>query len=592
VSGVGAVAGVAAFYKLVRPYFPVKVNCHFCNHNFKVPYNDQNGWTCPDCGQYNGWNEDGDYNKILDISSQNKTRFVQGQMNSPSNNTNGLCKSCNLNQELKISQLAKCPHEGAQLEEYRDHLEQVYRLCPLCEDHLASRLAEQDRSLAGKLLEWRLENSRLNSSRDHGNGAMPRSNNLLLSVSLFLFSLFQTFSSLSIPGCFTNTTSDKINDIVINHFPLSLNPGIVFSQMTSDSWLPTVVSLTVGMILVSARKRLYSLVVINCLLLAWSTFELPLQNGFQLLFSGISVLLSAFNSNKLIYSKSRRTKKVDAIHNGSKLTQPPVLKQQDSREETKTHDLLSSSGSDLDSPVSLISGINKPLQPQTQLFSPKPGLLRSSNELSFNHEFATVASDDERDCDLSSLSLGDYRTSSPAPSVTSPFSLRSYSPSPSNISLFSPKPRSRPLIQPARLTSTSWVAGGYWQPPPVSSPGPAMSRSSSQSSGFISGAPSVASYNYHSIRTPTPTHSVVSEAYNPGHPFPVNATSVRLRRTTVEESISDISNPGEHLQKAAKSCSEKPDGWTFTVTITKTGVLLTFSVLVNVAVAIAWITSS
>ena len=95
-------------------------------------------------------------------------------MNSSSNNTNGLCKSCNLNQELKISQLAKCPHEGAQLEEYRDHLEQVYRLCPLCEDHLASRLAEQDRSLAGKLLEWRLENSRLNSSRDHGNGAMPR----------------------------------------------------------------------------------------------------------------------------------------------------------------------------------------------------------------------------------------------------------------------------------------------------------------------------------------------------------------------------------------------------------------------------------
>ena len=159
-----------------------------------------------------------------------------------------------------------------------------------------------------------------------------RSNNLLLSVSLFLFSLFQTFSSLSIPGCFTNTTSDKINDIVINHFPLSLNPGIVFSQMTSDSWLPTVVSLTVGMILVSARKRLYSLVVINCLLLAWSTFELPLQNGFQLLFSGISVLLSAFNSNKLIYSKSRRTKKVDAIHNGSKLTQSPVLKQQDSRD--------------------------------------------------------------------------------------------------------------------------------------------------------------------------------------------------------------------------------------------------------------------
>jgi len=596
VSGAGAVAGVAALYKLVRPYFPVQVNCHFCNRNFKVPYQDQNGWICPDCDQYNGWNEDGDYNKILDISSQNKTRFIQSQTNSPSDYSNGLCKSCNLNQELKISQLAKFPHEGAKLEEYRDHLEQVYRLCPICEDHLASRLADQDRSLAGKLLEWRLENSRLNSSRDHGKRAMPRANKLLLGVSLFLFSLFQTFSPLSIPGCFMNIVSDKMNAIVIKFFHYSPYPSINVSQMITDLWLPSVVSLAVAMLLVSTKQRLYSLLVTNCLLLAMLILEPPYKNGLQLLFSGIGVLISAINSNKLHHSKSRKTKKVDTI-NGSKLTQPPILKHQDSREETKTHDLLSSSGSDLDSPVSLISGINKPHQPQSQLFSPqnKPGLLRSSNELSFNHEFATVVSDDDRDCDLSSLSLGDYRTSSPAPSVTSPFSLRSYSPSPSSNSLFSPKPRSRPLIQPARLTSTSWVAGGYWQPP-VTSPGPTMSRSSSQSSGFISGAPSVASYNlnYNNIRTPTPTHSVVSDAYNPGHPFPPSVTSVRLRRKTVEESISDVSYPGEqkHKIKNVKCEREKPEGWTMTVTITPTGMLLTFSIIVNVGLAFSWITSS
>lgn len=33
--GLGSLASVA-LYKLVRPRFPVTVNCHFCNENFKV----------------------------------------------------------------------------------------------------------------------------------------------------------------------------------------------------------------------------------------------------------------------------------------------------------------------------------------------------------------------------------------------------------------------------------------------------------------------------------------------------------------------------------------------------------------------------
>ena len=33
--GLGSLASLA-LYKFVRPLFPVSVNCHFCNGNFKV----------------------------------------------------------------------------------------------------------------------------------------------------------------------------------------------------------------------------------------------------------------------------------------------------------------------------------------------------------------------------------------------------------------------------------------------------------------------------------------------------------------------------------------------------------------------------
>ena len=33
--GLGSLASVA-IYRFIRPHFPVSVNCHFCNKNFKV----------------------------------------------------------------------------------------------------------------------------------------------------------------------------------------------------------------------------------------------------------------------------------------------------------------------------------------------------------------------------------------------------------------------------------------------------------------------------------------------------------------------------------------------------------------------------
>jgi hypothetical protein len=75
-----------------------------------VAYDDCNSWTCKNCDQYNGFNEDGDYNKEIpaqffsrlnpkpNVTDDEKVAYTEPK--------NGLCKACNRNQELKIHQLA------------------------------------------------------------------------------------------------------------------------------------------------------------------------------------------------------------------------------------------------------------------------------------------------------------------------------------------------------------------------------------------------------------------------------------------------------------------------------------------------------
>ncbi len=51
---------------------------------------------------------------------------------------NGLCRNCNLNQELKIRQMSKfvpqkAGNEDEEMERYKRHLERAYKLCRKCE---------------------------------------------------------------------------------------------------------------------------------------------------------------------------------------------------------------------------------------------------------------------------------------------------------------------------------------------------------------------------------------------------------------------------------------------------------------------------
>ncbi|KAF4078057.1 hypothetical protein AMELA_G00195010 [Ameiurus melas] len=177
--GVGAAAcltGGALVYKITNRKKPthVNVNCWFCNQDTEVPYGNRNCWDCPYCEQYNGFQENGDYNKPipaqymehlnhgvsagLPVSEAPKTlQWVNCQML--------LCKKCNNNQTVKIKQLASfAPREednyDEEIEVYKHHLEQTYKLCRPCQTAVEYYIKHQNRQLRALLLNHQLRRSR------------------------------------------------------------------------------------------------------------------------------------------------------------------------------------------------------------------------------------------------------------------------------------------------------------------------------------------------------------------------------------------------------------------------------------------------
>ncbi|XP_051517437.1 transmembrane protein 201-like isoform X1 [Myxocyprinus asiaticus] len=168
VGGVGAL-----IYKLTTRKKPthVKVNCWFCNQDTVVPYGNRNCWDCPYCEQYNGFQENGDYNKPIPaqymehlnhgvsagVSESPKTlQWVNCQML--------LCRKCNNNQMLKIKQLASfIPRDDEnydeEIEVYKHHLEQTYKLCRPCQSAVEYYIKHQNRQLRALLFNHQLKRS-------------------------------------------------------------------------------------------------------------------------------------------------------------------------------------------------------------------------------------------------------------------------------------------------------------------------------------------------------------------------------------------------------------------------------------------------
>uniref|UniRef100_A0A2K6AR77 Transmembrane protein 201 n=2 Tax=Macaca nemestrina TaxID=9545 RepID=A0A2K6AR77_MACNE len=142
------------------------VNCWFCNQDTLVPYGNRNCWDCPHCEQYNGFQENGDYNKPIPAQYMEHLNHVVSSapsLRDPSQPQQWvssqvlLCKRCNHHQTTKIKQLAAfAPREEGRYDEevevYRHHLEQMYKLCRPCQAAVEYYIKHQNRQLRALLL--------------------------------------------------------------------------------------------------------------------------------------------------------------------------------------------------------------------------------------------------------------------------------------------------------------------------------------------------------------------------------------------------------------------------------------------------------
>ncbi|NXC03755.1 TM201 protein, partial [Orthonyx spaldingii] len=144
----------------------VTVNCWFCNQDTVVPYGNRNCWDCPNCEQYNGFQENGDYNKPIPAQyMEHLNHVVSGSPTfcdpaKPQQWVSSqilLCKKCNNHQTMKIKQLASfSPREEGKYDEeievYKHHLEQTYKLCRPCQAAVEYYIKHQNRQLRALLL--------------------------------------------------------------------------------------------------------------------------------------------------------------------------------------------------------------------------------------------------------------------------------------------------------------------------------------------------------------------------------------------------------------------------------------------------------
>ncbi|XP_066190615.1 transmembrane protein 201 [Sylvia atricapilla] len=171
-AGLGAAACAAAagllLYRIARRKKPthVTVNCWFCSQDTVVPYGNRNCWDCPNCEQYNGFQENGDYNKPIPAQyMEHLNHVVSGSPTfcdpaKPQQWVSSqilLCKKCNNHQTMKIKQLASfSPREEGKYDEeievYKHHLEQTYKLCRPCQAAVEYYIKHQNRQLRALLL--------------------------------------------------------------------------------------------------------------------------------------------------------------------------------------------------------------------------------------------------------------------------------------------------------------------------------------------------------------------------------------------------------------------------------------------------------
>ncbi|XP_014292634.1 uncharacterized protein [Halyomorpha halys] len=136
----------------LRRVIPKSVECWFCKHKTEVNFFLRNSWTCPSCEQYNGFNKDGNYNKVISSQHSESLNLLTVARQIPKNEWRkgpSLCSKCNLKQHLKVQHLASFvpmseTNYDKEIEHFQEQIEKNYELCENCEN-LVSKVLQNIR---------------------------------------------------------------------------------------------------------------------------------------------------------------------------------------------------------------------------------------------------------------------------------------------------------------------------------------------------------------------------------------------------------------------------------------------------------------
>ncbi|XP_018645439.1 hypothetical protein Smp_159910 [Schistosoma mansoni] len=126
-----------------------QVQCWFCGHTASTSWSRKTSFVCQQCGQYNGFTSDGDYNKVIpsQFSAElNPVNFSKAR-GTFSSHSDVLCPDCTRNQNTIVQKLSeytpKNDRSDEEIKEYTRLLELEYGLCSSCYRKVNDKLRQK-----------------------------------------------------------------------------------------------------------------------------------------------------------------------------------------------------------------------------------------------------------------------------------------------------------------------------------------------------------------------------------------------------------------------------------------------------------------
>lgn len=526
----------------------MKVNCWFCNANSSVPYENYNSFVCKKCDQYNGFSNDGDYNREIPEQHSSKLNALSTAFCARTNKrlprSNGLCDTCNRNQEMKVIQLAnfkpRCESTyEEEVEEYKQKLDDSYQLCQQCNGHVSKTLNRIKTKFIGSKFAKFMQPGQ-NMMTEYVKVAIVDKIVILALVILSIMNLTREFEIAmpEIPNEQLRKFYFHAKAVKMTIFDVVGNLIKAYcTELTLDGLSTTAIILNSRIFVKQMDLRLQTIIS----LMLWSVFmlidELPIDlvylKAVRGSFAVVIALLTLFTTFKCFTAKKSVIN--NANGNFHRMTNN-LLDGDDSESEMEISSQNSGLAYSMSQPSSIVSYSPSVSTFKNQTFfkngsplnrtltHPSNRLLQLQNSMSSSRTdsrpFDTVSNFSNRTFsirdeviaadrnqvqkDITKLNISDHFGSS---STLKDFSLNRYmnpfalensrcdSPAPSIASVFSGAHRSQ-IVAPPQLDSShkgeaNWIAGGYWSSPQKQnlevnhmSPIADTSRSSSQSSGL------------------------------------------------------------------------------------------------------------